>query len=105
MSFVKPFPALTVSPNGTANAGDTLSLKANTTLPSSGLYAVFLANNSPVSVQTDGKSVKVPSDGSVKGQTYLVLSTSPNVTDSSIVSGPQIVNVASTAKLFQTQSS
>ena len=63
------FPALTVSPNGTAQPGDTLTLTANTTLPSSGLYAVFLANNAPVAVQTDGKSVQVPSQQAVQGQT------------------------------------
>lgn len=86
---VKAFPSLTVVGPTTVSANETITVGGEWT---NGIYAVVISGLATYPVQVENNAFMFPSDPSISGQVYLVFSTSANVTDSSIIAGPAILN-------------
>ncbi|KAG0148641.1 hypothetical protein CROQUDRAFT_693176 [Cronartium quercuum f. sp. fusiforme G11] len=84
---LKAFPGLILGTSGTLAPGQSITLTPAASMNStSDLFAVFYYGLNKTSVAWKNGTVNIPSDAS--GQTYVILSSSQNATDSTTVAGP-----------------
>lgn len=89
---LKPFPSLALETTGSLSQGQQIKLTPAKSSNSTGdIFAVFYYGLNKTAVSWKDGKASIPKDAA--GQTYVILSSSQNVTDATTIAGPAILEV------------